>query len=276
MRQTNMERSGFWMTGLAVMAVSVGALATPSVISDPIVKSIRHGDCSQAVAELKSEVGPSQDNQTAIFVAARMFDEGICVNKAPDTAARLFARGAELGDRDARLDYATKLGLGEGEVQDYLRAGDLCHQAGLDPQGRLSFYTLGYACTVRGLAGRMLRGSLPKNAFRIPTDPVMVEFSPRTSEMRILLAPKAELAESHTGSRFGVPIVNSREVVEKAWHDALAAVPPPDSTSLSAGTIQLGIDIDMSIEVGRDAPKEDTGQFMKGDVLAVPGALTPR
>ena len=270
-----MERPGLWMAGLVIMAVSVSALATTSVISDPIVKSIRHGDCSQAITELKSEVGPSQDNQTAIFVAARMFDEGICVNKASDTATRLYARGAALGDRDARLDYATKLGLGEGETQDYLRAGDLCHQAGLDPQGHLSFYTLGYACTVRGLAGRMLRGSLPKNAFRIPTDPAMVEFSPRTSEMRILSAPKAELAESRTGSKFGVPIVNSREVVEKAWHDALAAVPRPDTSSLSAGAIQLAIDIDMSIEVGRDAPKEDPGQFMKGDVLGVPGAFTP-
>jgi hypothetical protein len=271
-----MQRSGFWVAGLAIMAASVSALATTSVISDPIVKSIRHGDCSQAVTELKSEVGPSQDNQIAIFVAARMFDEGICVNKAPDTATKLYARGAELGDRDARLDYAAKLGLGEGEAQDYLRAGDLCHQAGLDPQGHLSFYTLGYACTVRGLAGRILRGSLPKNAFRVPTDPVTVEFRPRTSEMRIVSAPKAELAESRTGSKFGVPIVNSREVIEKAWHDALAAVPPPDPTSLSDGTIQLGIDIDMSIEIGRDAPKEDPGQFMKGDVLAVPGALTPR
>jgi hypothetical protein len=264
-----MERWVRCTGGLAAVAFTASAFATTGVISDPIVKAIRHGDCAKAVEQMKSEVGSSSQNQTAIFVAARMLDEGVCVNKAADAATQLYARGAELGDRDARLDYATKVGLGEGTSQDYLHAGDLCHQAGVDPQGHLSFYALGYACTVRGLAGRMLRESLPRGAFRVPTDPVMVEFRPRTSELRILSTPKAERAESRTGSMFGAPLVNPQEAVEKAWHEALATVPKPDPASLGDGAVELGVDIDMSIEAGRDAPKGDLGQFMQGDLAPV-------
>jgi hypothetical protein len=257
-----------WNVALAWLALGAISSAAATLASDPIVSAVRQGDCSKAVTELKAEIG-SKKGPTALFVGGRMLDEGICVKQNREGATKLYAGSMEMGDSDAALEYAAKIGLGEGETQDYLRAGDVCHSAGLDPRGRLSFYSLGYACTVRGMVGRMLRESLPKRAFQIPTSPAVVEFSPGSSQMRIISMPKAERAEAHTGAFLGAPLVNAQEVIEKAWRDALMAVPRPEAANLGSGSVEMTIDVDMTLEAGRNNPRDaqDRGELLRGDIL---------
>jgi hypothetical protein len=260
---------GFWVAALAGITIATGSSAAGAgLASDPIVMAVRHGDCSKAVRELNSEVNANQ-SQTALFVGGRMLDEGICLNRDPLAATKFFERSTELGDANAALDYAAKIGLGEGTQQDYQRAGDACHKAGIDPKGQISFYSLGYACTVRAVAGRLLRETLPKGAFHIPTAPAIVEFRPSTSEIRIRSAPAAERGEAVTGSWVRAPLVNARQVIEKAWRDALAAVPKPDVASLSAEVVSLPLDLDMTLEAGRNAAPDtqDAGRLLQGDVF---------
>jgi len=54
----------------------------------------------------------------------------------PEAATHFFAKAAELGDRNGTLDFAAKVGLGQGVEQDYQRAGELCRAAGVDPKNR--------------------------------------------------------------------------------------------------------------------------------------------
>jgi hypothetical protein len=259
-----------WRLSVALACISLGAIsfaATVNLAADPIVSAVRHGNCSKAVSELNAEIG-LKSGATALFVGGRMLDEGICLKKDRETATKFYAASMELGDSNATLEYAAKIGLGEGEPQDYLRAGDICHKAGLDPSGRLSFYSLGYACTVRSTVGRMLRETLPKGAFHIPTSPAVVEFSPGNSQMRIVSMPKAERAEARTGGLVSLPSVNTQQVIEKAWREALTVVPKPTAT-LESEIVELTIDMDMSLEAGLDVPRnpQDTGQILPGDVL---------
>jgi hypothetical protein len=253
-----------WIAALVGLAIHSSTAMAGTLLSNAIVTAIRRGDCSTAIKELNSEANSTQ-SQTALFVGGRMLDEGICVKKDPLAASQFFERSTELGDSDAALDYAAKIGLGEGTQQDYQRAGDACHKAGLDPQGKLSFYSLGYACTVRGVAGRLLRETLPKGAFRIPTAPAIVEFRPSTAEIRIQSAPKAERGEARTGSLMGTPLVDARQAIEKAWGDALAAVPKPDAASLGTDIVSLPLDVDMTLEAGRNSTADANGQLLPGD-----------
>jgi hypothetical protein len=265
MKQFNSWRSSMVLVSIALCSIS--SAATANLVSDPIALAIRHGNCPKAVDELNAKIG-LKDGSTALFVGARMLDEGICVKQDRELATQFYSRSMETGEPNAALEYAAKIGLGEGGPQDYLRAGDLCHTAGLDPGGRLSFYSLGYACTVRGLVGRMLRETLPKGAFHIPTSPAVVEFSPGSSQMRIVSMPKAERAEARTGARLGSLLVNTQEVIEKAWRDALMAVPKPVAANLGSETVEMTIDMDLTLEAGRDDPRntQNNGQLFKGDI----------
>jgi hypothetical protein len=258
-------RSAVALASIALSAIASAATAT--LAADPIVLAVRHGMCSKAIDELNAET-ELKDGSTALFVGARMLDEGICVKQDRELATRFYARSMEMGEPNAALEYAAKIGLGEGEPQDYLRAGDLCHTAGLDPRGSMSFYSLGYACTVRGVVGRMLRETLPKGAFRLPTSPAVVEFSPGSSQWRIVSMPKAERAEARTGANIGVPLVNTQEVIEKAWRGALAAVPKPEAANLGSGMVEMTIDMDLTLEAGRGDPRntQSNGQLFIGDV----------
>jgi hypothetical protein len=263
-----------WVAGVAGIILStIFSATTAALVPDPIVTAVRRNDCPKAVRELNSQM-ESKSGQTALFVAGRMLDEGICMKKDPAAATAYFARSTEMGDPQAALEYAAKIGMGEGTPQDYLRAGDICHTAGIDPRGRLSFYSLGYACTVRGVAGRMLRETLPKGAFRIPTAPAIVEFNPGSSQLRLLSAPRAQRAEAPTGSYVGDPLVNTQQVIEKAWRDAVAAVPRPDAANLGSEVVDLSLDIDTTLEAGLIAARDahDPDRMLPGDIrLNLPG-----
>lgn len=260
---------GLWAAALAAMAMGTGswAAAGAGLASDAIVVAVRRGDCAKAVQELNSEV--NTPNQTALFIGGRMLDEGICMKKDSLEAAKYFERSTELGDANAALDYAAKIGLGVGTQQDYQRAGDACHKAGIDPKGQSSFYSLGYACTVRGVAGRLLRETLPKGAFHTPTAPAIVEFRPSTSEIRIRSAPEAERGEARAGSWVRAPLVNTRQAIERAWRDALGEVPKPEVASLGAEVVSLPLDLDMTLEAGRGATPdaESAGRLLQGDTF---------
>jgi hypothetical protein len=64
-------------------------------------------------------------------------------------------------------------------------------------------------------------------------------------------------------------MVDARQTIEKAWGDALAAVPKPDPASLGTEVISLPLDLDMTLEVGRNATPDtkDAGQLLSGDVF---------
>jgi len=258
--------------GLAVIAIGAGFAAIASAAflpSNSVVMELKRGDCLAAVKRVNPEV-KSNDGQTA-FVAGRLLDEGLCVHEDPVAAAHYFARAAELGNRDAVLDFAAKVGLGQGVEQDYQRAGELCRAAGLDPGGRFSSYSLGYSCTVSGVAANRLRKSLPVGAFKpVAGAAALIEFTPGSRQMRVLKIPHVATQESTTGSWVSHPLINAQEEIDKAWRGALAAAPAPDSARLDDQAVELPLDLDLTLELQRRI--EQTGdhqQFqplLKGDL----------
>jgi hypothetical protein len=240
-----------WVVGLTALALGASfarPAATAALLTHPIVIAVRHGACNSAVKLVNPRVN-SNDDQTA-FLAGRMLDEGICVHKDSDAATDFFARAADLGNHLAILDYATQIGLGEGAAQDYERAGHICHAAGLDPDGQVAPYSLGYACTVSGVAGRLLRIALPEGAFRSDTGAVLVEFTPAVAAMRIRGIPQVTPGAAPTGTNVRPLLVNAHQEIEKAWSKALAVVPKPDASRLGNEAVVLSIDVDMTLERG--------------------------
>jgi hypothetical protein len=253
------------------LGMGLTALASGTALSShPVVVAIRHGDCAAAVKLLNADV-LLNDDQTA-FLTGRMLDEGICVQKNSAAAGQFFARAMDLGDKNAELDYGAKVGLGDGTQQSYERAGDLCRDAGLDPEARLSRYSLGYACTLRSVAGELLRETLPKGAFSGGTAAVLVEFSPASAQMHIRSTPHVRLGEAPTGTNMRLPLIDAQGEIEKAWRNAVAAVPKPDAAQLDNQTVQLSLDVDMTIEAGKDVLRNGAQPFRS----LAPGDFMPR
>jgi hypothetical protein len=261
------------MHNLAFLVAFAAALSAPAaattLASHPVVLAVHHGDCVGAIKLVNLELS-SIDDQTA-FLAGRMLDEGVCVQKDRNSATQFFARAADLGDRPATIDYAAKIGLGEGVEQSYERAGILCRTGGLDPQAKLPTYELGYVCTVSALAGELLRVSLPKGAFRANTGALVVAFTPANGSMTIKSTPQVGVADSSTGSNLRSALINAPQEINKAWRDAVAAAPKPDPAHLDDETIVLPIDVDMTLEIGREAlnrvDSRNFGTLMRGDVM---------
>jgi hypothetical protein len=259
-----------WAWGVAAIALGL-QLPTPAsataLSSHPLAVAVRHGDCNAAV-KLVNPVVNLNDDQTA-FLAGRMLDEGICVKKDPIAAVDFFAHAADLGDKDAALDYATKVGLGTGTGQSYERAGDLCRVSGFDPQGQSSRYSLGYACTVSGLAAELLREKLPAAAFQGSPAAVIIDFSPASAEMHIRTTPRVRLSDPSTGSNLRKPVVDAQQEIEKAWREAIAAVPKPDAKRLDNQVLELSLDVDTMLENSRAPSHSDAQNFQHippGDV----------
>lgn len=264
-----------WFRRLGIVALCASwasqVQATPAS-AHPIATAVQHGDCNKAV-DLGNQAVSSKDGQ-AVFLLGRMLDEGICVKQDLETAAHYFAHGALLGDRDAALDYATKVGLGEGADQNYERAGQICRDAGVDPQNRLSAYALGYACTLRGVAGRMLRERLPADAFH-PGGTLLVDFKPASAAMSIRTIPQVEREEASTGSNLRRPKVDGRRVIEDAWQSASSVVPKPDAARLVDQPVELSLDVDMTLETARKSDQaSDAGSRRLQDLRGLyPGEL---
>jgi TPR repeat protein len=242
--------------------------ATP-LAANPIAAAVRHGNCEAAV-DLINNGATAKDGQSA-YVVGRMLDEGICVRQNIEAAARFFAQGSDLGDSASSLEYGAKVGLGEGTEQSYDRAGEICRHAGLDPQVRMSAYSLGYACTVRGVAGRLLRERLPPDAFR-PGGALRVAFNPASLDMSIEETPRvARETDASTGTMVRRALVDARHEIEEAWQNALGMVPKPDAKRLASQPIDLSLDVDMTLEIRRQssAPQKrnlDLRSLMPGEL----------
>ncbi len=265
-----MRRHSFAILFAGAAALSASAAAS-TLASHPVVLAVRHGDCVGAVKLVNVEVS-ANDSQTA-FLAGRMLDEGVCVQKDRNSATQYFARAADLGDKPATIDYAAKVGLGEGAEQSYERAGILCRTGGLDPEAKLSTYALGYACTVGALAGELLRVSMPKGAFRANSGALVVAFAPASGQMTIKSIPQVGLGASSTGSNLRSPLIDAPLEINKMWRDAVDAAPKPDPAHLDQQWIVLPIDVDATLEVGREAlmrnDKHVFGTLMPGELKQI-------
>jgi hypothetical protein len=253
--------------GLAVAALGVACTvcaATDSALSQAIIKAIRKGDCAKAMKVVNDTLN-SSDAQVD-FLAGRMLNEGVCVKQDSAGATDYFKRALELGDRASALDYGTKIGLGEGAEQSYERAGEVCRTGGLDAEGHLSTYSLGYACTVRGVASTLLRENLPRGAFT--SGVALVQFVPHDASMQIRSAPRVATADPETGSNTRRPMVDARTEIDKAWKNALGVVPRPDVSKLDSKTIDLPLDVEMTIETGKDARRAGSqSAVLQGEMI---------
>lgn len=256
-----------WTVAFAVTAlgaVSLVLAATESTSSQSIIKAIRKGDCDKAVKEMNDAMNGA--DAEADFLAGRMLNEGICVKQDSAGAADYFKRALELGDRASALDYGTKIGLGEGAPQNYEHAGEVCRSGGLDAEGKLSTYSLGYVCTVRGVAGMLLRENIPKRAFT--SGVALVQFTPQGAAMQIQSMPRVGKGEPETGSNVSRPLIDARAEIEKAWKDALASVPKPDQAKLDNKAIDLPLDVEMTIEPGKDSKRVgNQGAVLQGEII---------
>jgi hypothetical protein len=248
-RERTAAVQGRGLTAVVLCACITTAASATSLSSHPIATAVKRGDCDAAINLVKTGVA-SNDPQAA-FLGGRMLDEGVCVVQNPEAAAQFFQLAAGLGDREASLEYAAKVGLGQGAEQSYEHAGELCRAAGVDPQARLSGYSLGYACTLRSVAGRLLRVTLPAGALRPGTGSALVEFKPADATLRVLSTPQAARdTEEAIGSHIGRHRVDPRRAIEVAWRNALAAVPKPDAAHLQAQPVELSLDAETALENG--------------------------
>jgi hypothetical protein len=244
-----------------------GALHASSspLARNPIVTAVHHQSCDAAVKLIKPDV---RDNDAlTAFLAGRMLDEGICVERDPQLAANFFARAAELGQRAAVLDYAAKVGLGVGTAQDYARAGELCRAGGVDSRKQLSAAALGYACTVAGVAGRLLRERLPAGAFTpVAGAAVKVEFTPGSGALQITGIPAVGRSDPTTGSYIRQPVIDANEEIDKAWREALQMVPVPAAARTETHAAALSIDVDMTLEQGHEKLPAGLQRLVPGEV----------
>jgi hypothetical protein len=274
-------RSGIcigWL--LAAVILPAGALAAPDASRQArdVVRAIARGDC-EAALQLANEGMRSNDAQT-IFTIGRMVAEGVCIEPDVAGATVYFSHAAAQGLAAAQLEYGLQVGLGAGAEQSYERVGELCQQGGLERPGSdgTSRYSLGYLCTVRGLVSRLLRETLPRGAI-MPGRAARVSFNPASGSMRILATPRvASVPDTTTGTFVQRPLIDAQSAIDKAWRDALSAVPKPDAALLENAGTELSLDLDMSIEAGGGAGRAHllpNSELMPGDVpvMTSPAAL---
>jgi hypothetical protein len=249
--------------GLA-MAAAIQA-AQPASPANQLSSEIKRGDCKAAISLINPD--PAANDREAAFITGRLLDEGICVQPDPENAAHFFGRAAQLGDRGGVFDFAGKVGLGVGVEQDYQRAGELCRAAGLDAESHLSNYELGYACTLSGLAGKLLRRTLPTRAFQPAAGAVaQVQFTPASGQIIVRLLPHVAAADMEMGTHISHPVIDAQHEIVKAWHDALLQVPRPDAARLDSQVVELPIDVDMTLEQERKATTEHQQRLLNGDI----------
>lgn len=248
---TTIQLSPAWRHSLggAILFCGLLSLAFAATPPSPVATAVSQGQCETAIKLVNA--GAASNDKQAVFLGARMMDEGICVGPDPINAAKFFERAMVLGDERGSLDYAAMVGLGRGTAQDYERAGKICRAAGIDPQGRLSLYALGYACTLRSLVGRTGRLMLPANIFHHSSDPVTVELRPAQGKLTVLSTPHvARESDAATGSMMRRAQVDIAQILEQALREASASVPKPDMARLGDQPVEFALDLDMTLEGG--------------------------
>lgn len=269
-----------WLVAAMLLPALASATsdATASKPARELVKAIVHGDCDSAV-HLANQGMKADDAQT-IFLLGRMLAEGVCIEPDVAAATSYFSHAAAQGLPAAEIDYGLQVGLGAGVEQSYERAGDLCQKGGLEQQGGgSSRYSLGYVCTVRGLASRRLRQSLPRGAF-MPGRAARVSFNPVSGVMQIRSTPRVtSVPDTTTGTFVQRPLIDAQTTIDKAWRDALSAVPKPDAARLENQGVEVNLDVDMTIEGGSGsgpgAHLLPNSSLMPGDLRTLPAAASP-
>jgi hypothetical protein len=144
----------------------------------------------------------------------------------------------------------------------------LCRAAGVDTGKQLSAAALGYACTVAGIAGRLLRERLPAGAFTPAAGAaVKVEFTPASGILQITALPTVGRSQPITGSYIRHPVIDADQEIDKAWREALQMVPVPAAARAETHSTDLWIDVDMTLEQGHEKLPEGLQQrLMPGDV----------
>lgn len=112
-----------------------------------------------------------------------------------------------------------------------------------------------------GLAAELLRETLPRAAFLGSPAAVIVEFSPASAEMHIRATPHVRLGDAPTGSTLRKPVVDAQQEIEKAWRDAVAAVPKPDANRLDNQVVELSLNVEMVLENSREVSRHDPSDF---------------
>ncbi len=261
--QTNFNKRCTQALLAIVLSASCAVMATEASLSQSAVAlAVKHGECADAVKLLKHDI--EMNDSQSVFIGGRMLDEGLCVAKNAEVATKFFAQAANMGDQAARLDYAAKIGLGEGIAQDYASAGSQCRTAGIDPQKHLSDYALGFVCTVRGLTSRLLRASLPADAFQTTAGArARLEFNPATGQLFVRASTRVTAGESTTATRIGPPIVNIQQEVQNAWNKALRKALKPDAARLEDQLVEVILDLDMTLEQATNAVHRQTSEDIR-------------
>jgi hypothetical protein len=266
-----------------LIALLLAALAAPDLLSAAptandspatrdLLKALRHGDCDAAV-RLANVQTNSSDAQT-LFLVGRMVAEGVCVQPDVAAATPYFSLAATHGLASAEIEYGVQIGLGEGAEQSYEQAGDRCHKGGLEAQGvGASQYSLGYVCTLRGLVSRRLRESLPRGAFVPGTGVARISFNPTSGLMQVRSTPRVTSQEdATTGTFIHHPLFDAQSTIDKAWREAMGDVPKPDAARLENQSMELTLDLDMTIE-GGSANRHSEARIPGGALL--PGEVHP-
>lgn len=259
--------------------VSATPDATASKAARDLAKAIAHGDCDTAV-QLANQGIRADDAQT-IFLLGRMLAEGVCIEPDSAAATPYFSHAAAQGLPAAEIDYGLQVGLGAGVEQSYERAGDLCRKGGLEQQGGgPSLYSLGYVCTVRGLASRRLRQSVPRGAFVPGGRVARVSFNPVSGLMQIRSIPRVtSVPDTTTGTFVQRPLIDAQATIDRAWRDAVSTAPRPDAARLENQGVELTLDLDMTIEggpgSGPGAHLLPNGSLMPSDLRPPPGPASP-
>jgi hypothetical protein len=257
-----------WVLAAAILPAGAFAAEAASRQSRDVVRAIARGDCDAAL-QLANEGMRANDAQT-IFTIGRMLAEGVCTEPDVGGATPYFSHAAAQGLAAAEIEYGLQVGLGAGVEQSYERAGDLCQRGGLERQGGgSSLYSLGYLCTVRGLVSRLLRETLPRGAI-LPGRAARVSFNPASGSMQIRATPRvASVPDTTTGTFVQRPLIDAQSAINKAWRDAMSAVPKPDAALLENEGTELSLDLDMSIEAGGGGGRahlQPNSQLMPNDI----------
>jgi len=97
--------------------------------------------------------------------------------------------------------------------------------------------------------------------------------------MQIRAIPRvASVADTTTGTFVQRPLIDAQSAIDRAWRDAVSAVPKPDAALLENVGTDLSLDLDMSIEAGGGGGRAHllpNSQLMPGDVpvMAAPPSL---
>lgn len=214
-----------------------GALAAPL---DDAMSAVGAGDCQRVGAIVNR--GIEDRTPSLLYFAGLMYDEGLCVDRDAERAARYYQAGAQIGDWRAARDLGLRYALGDGLPRSYTRASAWLQHAeqlgrqeptrtaqphlALPPAGEdTATEWLGYLWSLHFLAGRLAR--YPRDALVMGAEG---EFDAHVcpAQDRVEVAVRRQRGP---GVWTGTDHVRSRHElireVERAYLEAMRVLPRP-------------------------------------------------